>query len=207
MRSIMPTQGFNIQSVVHDGFKLNVWDVGGELCSRFLFPPPAWLFSSTLQGRLPVPAPWHLGQCRPPAPLPWVKGWPGPVQGRQRVRLARTWGDGGGRAPRFVAGTVASRRPPSARPGAAAAVSPEANFRALTAWNNCVEFGELALARAKARATTGTAQIYSAACVLPRADLPPQAKSPFAHTGATTTTTPTFSSTSWTAPTRRGWRR
>jgi len=26
----MPTQGFNIKSLVHDGFKLNVWDVGGE---------------------------------------------------------------------------------------------------------------------------------------------------------------------------------
>ena len=25
----MPTQGFNIKSLVHDGFKLNVWDVGG----------------------------------------------------------------------------------------------------------------------------------------------------------------------------------
>ena len=26
----MPTQGFNIKSLVHDGFKLNVWDVGGQ---------------------------------------------------------------------------------------------------------------------------------------------------------------------------------
>jgi ADP-ribosylation factor-like protein 3 len=26
----MPTQGFNIKSVVHDGFKLNVWDIGGS---------------------------------------------------------------------------------------------------------------------------------------------------------------------------------
>ncbi len=26
----MPTQGFNIKSVVKDGFKLNVWDVGGQ---------------------------------------------------------------------------------------------------------------------------------------------------------------------------------
>lgn len=33
--SIMPTQGFNIKSLVHEGFKLNVWDVGGEcLCAR-----------------------------------------------------------------------------------------------------------------------------------------------------------------------------
>ena len=23
-----PTQGFNIKSIVHDGFKLNVWDIG-----------------------------------------------------------------------------------------------------------------------------------------------------------------------------------
>ena len=27
---IMPTQGFNIKSLLHDGFKLNVWDIGGE---------------------------------------------------------------------------------------------------------------------------------------------------------------------------------
>jgi ADP-ribosylation factor-like protein 3 len=26
----MPTQGFNIKSLVRDGFKLNVWDVGGQ---------------------------------------------------------------------------------------------------------------------------------------------------------------------------------
>jgi len=28
---IMPTQGFNIKSLMHDGFKLNVWDIGGEI--------------------------------------------------------------------------------------------------------------------------------------------------------------------------------
>lgn len=28
---IMPTQGFNIKSLMHDGFKLNVWDIGGEV--------------------------------------------------------------------------------------------------------------------------------------------------------------------------------
>ena len=28
--TIQPTQGFNIKSVVKDGFKLNVWDVGGQ---------------------------------------------------------------------------------------------------------------------------------------------------------------------------------
>jgi ADP-ribosylation factor-like protein 3 len=27
---IMPTQGFNIKSLMHEGFKLNVWDIGGE---------------------------------------------------------------------------------------------------------------------------------------------------------------------------------
>ncbi len=27
---IMPTQGFNIKSLMRDGFKLNVWDIGGK---------------------------------------------------------------------------------------------------------------------------------------------------------------------------------
>jgi len=31
---IMPTQGFNINSLVHDGFKLNVWDIGGQKTIR-----------------------------------------------------------------------------------------------------------------------------------------------------------------------------
>lgn len=31
---IMPTQGFNIKSLVHDGFKLNVWDIGGQKTIR-----------------------------------------------------------------------------------------------------------------------------------------------------------------------------
>jgi ADP-ribosylation factor-like protein 3 len=26
---IMPTQGFNVKSLAHEGFKLNVWDIGG----------------------------------------------------------------------------------------------------------------------------------------------------------------------------------
>ncbi len=26
---IMPTQGFNIKSLTQEGFKLNVWDIGG----------------------------------------------------------------------------------------------------------------------------------------------------------------------------------
>lgn len=31
---IMPTQGFNIKSLLHDGFKLNVWDIGGQKAIR-----------------------------------------------------------------------------------------------------------------------------------------------------------------------------
>jgi len=31
---IMPTQGFNIKSLVHEGFKLNVWDIGGQKSIR-----------------------------------------------------------------------------------------------------------------------------------------------------------------------------
>lgn len=31
---IMPTQGFNIKSLIHDGFKLNVWDIGGQKSIR-----------------------------------------------------------------------------------------------------------------------------------------------------------------------------
>lgn len=34
---IMPTQGFNIKSLMHDGFKLNVWDIGGT--DRFHITP------------------------------------------------------------------------------------------------------------------------------------------------------------------------
>ncbi|EKX50006.1 hypothetical protein GUITHDRAFT_85562 [Guillardia theta CCMP2712] len=30
----MPTQGFNIKSVIHEGFKLNVWDIGGQKTIR-----------------------------------------------------------------------------------------------------------------------------------------------------------------------------
>merc|ERR1711934_275946 len=32
--NIMPTQGFNIKSLVHEGFKLNVWDIGGQKTIR-----------------------------------------------------------------------------------------------------------------------------------------------------------------------------
>merc|ERR1712167_554325 len=31
---IMPTQGFNIKSILHEGFKLNVWDIGGQKTIR-----------------------------------------------------------------------------------------------------------------------------------------------------------------------------
>jgi len=31
---IMPTQGFNIKSLLHEGFKLNVWDIGGQKTIR-----------------------------------------------------------------------------------------------------------------------------------------------------------------------------
>merc|ERR1712050_597356 len=31
---IMPTQGFNIKSLVHENFKLNVWDIGGQKTIR-----------------------------------------------------------------------------------------------------------------------------------------------------------------------------
>lgn len=35
---IMPTQGFNIKSLMHDGFKLNVWDIGGQkTCNKQFF--------------------------------------------------------------------------------------------------------------------------------------------------------------------------
>merc|ERR1712187_102191 len=41
---IMPTQGFNIKSLVQDNFKLNVWDIGGQKTIR-----PYWsnYFEST----------------------------------------------------------------------------------------------------------------------------------------------------------------
>ena len=32
--TITPTQGFNIQSLMHDNFKLNVWDIGGQKTIR-----------------------------------------------------------------------------------------------------------------------------------------------------------------------------
>jgi len=31
---IMPTQGFNVKSLMHEGFKLNVWDIGGQKMIR-----------------------------------------------------------------------------------------------------------------------------------------------------------------------------
>eukprot|EP00812_Abedinium_dasypus_P009867 NODE_3526_length_773_cov_618.054318.p1 GENE.NODE_3526_length_773_cov_618.054318~~NODE_3526_length_773_cov_618.054318.p1 ORF type:complete len:211 (-),score=55.18 NODE_3526_length_773_cov_618.054318:123-755(-) len=41
---IMPTQGFNIKSLVHDGFKLNVWDIGGQ---KYIRPYWSNYFEST----------------------------------------------------------------------------------------------------------------------------------------------------------------
>ena len=31
---IMPTKGFNIKNLAHEGFKLTVWDVGGQKALR-----------------------------------------------------------------------------------------------------------------------------------------------------------------------------
>merc|ERR1711998_702020 len=31
---VTPTQGFNIKSLLHEGFKLNVWDIGGQKTIR-----------------------------------------------------------------------------------------------------------------------------------------------------------------------------
>merc|ERR1712086_1185778 len=31
---VMPTQGFNVKSLIQDGFKLNVWDIGGQKTIR-----------------------------------------------------------------------------------------------------------------------------------------------------------------------------
>lgn len=31
IKEIKPTQGFNIKSVTQDGFKMNMWDIGGTL--------------------------------------------------------------------------------------------------------------------------------------------------------------------------------
>merc|ERR1719162_2767282 len=31
---VMPTQGFNVKSLVHEGLKLNVWDIGGQKTIR-----------------------------------------------------------------------------------------------------------------------------------------------------------------------------
>lgn len=34
IQQIRPTSGFNIKSIIHDGFKLNVWDIGGQKAIR-----------------------------------------------------------------------------------------------------------------------------------------------------------------------------
>ena len=43
--TIMPTQGFNIKSMVSDGFKLNMWDIGGQKSIRPY--RPAWTSNFT----------------------------------------------------------------------------------------------------------------------------------------------------------------
>lgn len=52
---VTPTAGFNIKSVVSDGFKLNVWDIGGQSKIR-----PYWknYFENTDVLVRPVP-PWY----------------------------------------------------------------------------------------------------------------------------------------------------
>eukprot|EP00756_Hemistasia_phaeocysticola_P005712 Hpha_TRINITY_DN13464_c0_g1::TRINITY_DN13464_c0_g1_i1::g.130928::m.130928/K07944/ARL3; ADP-ribosylation factor-like protein 3 len=34
IEQVVPTQGFNIKTLCHDGFKLNVWDIGGNVSLR-----------------------------------------------------------------------------------------------------------------------------------------------------------------------------
>ena len=34
IKHIMPTQGFNVKSIIQEGFKLNVWDIGGQKTIR-----------------------------------------------------------------------------------------------------------------------------------------------------------------------------
>ena len=43
--NIQPTQGFNIKSLMQDGFKLNVWDIGGQKSIRPYWP--AWISNFT----------------------------------------------------------------------------------------------------------------------------------------------------------------
>jgi hypothetical protein len=51
----MPTQGFNIKSVLHEGFKLNVWDIGGgrrrHLCALPTQLEPRGVDARGVQGR------------------------------------------------------------------------------------------------------------------------------------------------------------
>jgi ADP-ribosylation factor-like protein 3 len=35
IEQIMPTQGFNIKTLMQDNFKLNVWDIGGETINKY----------------------------------------------------------------------------------------------------------------------------------------------------------------------------
>eukprot|EP00638_Chattonella_subsalsa_P022130 CAMPEP_0117886880 /NCGR_PEP_ID=MMETSP0950-20121206/20689_1 /TAXON_ID=44440 /ORGANISM="Chattonella subsalsa, Strain CCMP2191" /LENGTH=158 /DNA_ID=CAMNT_0005744423 /DNA_START=60 /DNA_END=536 /DNA_ORIENTATION=+ len=46
---IMPTQGFNVKSLMHEGFKLNVWDIGGQKMIR-----PYWRLEEDKLAEVPV---------------------------------------------------------------------------------------------------------------------------------------------------------
>merc|ERR1711988_1413025 len=59
--TVQPTQGSNIKSLLSDGFKLNVWDIGGQKTIR-----PYWrnYFDNTDVLVPPTPAP---DPCRTPS--------------------------------------------------------------------------------------------------------------------------------------------
>merc|ERR1711934_80030 len=40
--NLQPTQGFNIKSVAQSGFKLNMWDIGGQKAIRPYWQGQAW---------------------------------------------------------------------------------------------------------------------------------------------------------------------
>lgn len=74
LHHIMPTQGFNIKSLQHNGFKLNVWDIGGGWRLRRARPHTTHMRLRkhgrpypivTDRSTLPPPHP------RVPPPLPW----------------------------------------------------------------------------------------------------------------------------------------
>ena len=36
IKEVMPTQGFNVKTLVQNSFKLNVWDIGERFCPRLM---------------------------------------------------------------------------------------------------------------------------------------------------------------------------